>query len=65
MKPLSLFKSFFGTLILVTFLVFSCKQKAPVDLQITQMDHEEVKKRAAEIESTVTPTLAEGLSMRL
>lgn len=52
--------------LIVSFL-FSCKEKekAPEDLQITQYDHEVVKKQAAEIGATVTPTLAEGLSMKL
>jgi quinoprotein glucose dehydrogenase len=52
------------SLVIPTILI-SCQEKkedAPVDLQITQFDHDVVKNMASEIEATVTPTLSEGLS---
>lgn len=67
MRLKALFKSIFLPSFLTVSILFSCKEKekAPVDLQITQYDHEVVKNMAAEIESKVTPTLAEGLSIKL
>lgn len=46
-------------------LIFSCQEKEPTDLRIHQMDAAEVKRMATEIEGSVTPTLKEGLSMKL
>lgn len=52
---------------LCIIIFWSCK-KSPsesVDLRIKQLDHDEVRKMASEIESTMNPTLKEGLSMSL
>ncbi|MCL6260169.1 HEAT repeat domain-containing protein [Aquiflexum sp. TKW24L] len=67
MKLQPLFTGLFFQSLLISTLLISCKEKetTPVDLQITQYDHEVVKKQAAEIEATVTPTLSEGLSLKL
>lgn len=51
-------------LILIAF-GFSCAKKSPKDLRIKQMDPEEVKSLTSTIESMVSPTLAEGLSLSL
>lgn len=47
--------------------VFGCqeKTKSPEDLRITQMDHDEVRRMADEIEASMNPTLADGLTMSL
>ncbi|MDX5479519.1 MAG: heme-binding protein, partial [Cyclobacteriaceae bacterium] len=52
---------------LCIIIFWSCKKSPsePVDLRIKQMDHEEVRKMASEIESTMNPTLKDGLSMSL
>ena len=52
-------------LLLVTF--WSCKTspEAPIDLRIKQMDHEEVRLMAQEIEEASSPTLKDGLSMSI
>jgi quinoprotein glucose dehydrogenase len=52
---------------LLAVIFWSCKSspEAPVDLRIKQMDHEEVKSMAQEIEEASSPTLKEGLSMSI
>ncbi|RZS97254.1 HEAT repeat domain-containing protein [Cecembia calidifontis] len=52
---------------LIVIIFWSCKKSPsePVDLRIKQMDHEEVRKMAEEIESASNPTLKEGLSMSI
>ncbi len=57
----------FGMAFLLGFssVIFSCQKKEPVDLRIQQMDGEKVRRMATEIEASVTPTLKEGLSMKL
>lgn len=46
---------------------FSCQEKAksPEELHIIQMDHDEVRKMADEIESSLSPQLADGLTMSI
>ncbi|MFD2200749.1 DUF7133 domain-containing protein [Shivajiella indica] len=48
-------------------IFWSCKKSPsePIDLRIKQMDHVEVKSMAAEIESSMNPTLKEGLNMSI
>jgi quinoprotein glucose dehydrogenase len=59
----------FGRSLLPMFLMmaFACqeKPKSSEELHITQMDHEEVRKMASEIEATMNPQLSEGLTMSL
>jgi quinoprotein glucose dehydrogenase len=63
MNPIAIIKRTVYFLILSVWFFYSCKQKETVDLRIKQLDHEEVKKMAAEIESSTNPTLKEGLTM--
>ena len=46
-------------------LLIACKEKGPADKRITQLDSLENATLARGIESGVTPTLADGLAMRL
>ncbi|MGC1240309.1 MAG: HEAT repeat domain-containing protein, partial [Chryseosolibacter sp.] len=56
-------KNIVSVLLLLAFA--ACKDNGPADKRITQMDSLENARMAKAIESTVSPTLAEGLSMRL
>jgi quinoprotein glucose dehydrogenase len=65
MNPMTIIKRTMFLLILAVTFFYSCKQKEKeiVDLRIKQLDHEEVKNMAAEIEAATNPTLKEGLTM--
>jgi hypothetical protein len=51
--------AFFPVLIL-----WSCK-KDPVDTRIVQMDPEETARQAKDIEGTIKPEIAEGLTLQI
>ncbi|RPA69703.1 heme-binding protein [Cyclobacteriaceae bacterium YHN15] len=65
MNPMTIIKRTMFLLILAVTFFYSCKQKVKeiVDLRIKQLDHEEVKNMAEEIEAATNPTLKEGLTM--
>ena len=52
-------------LISIVLIVGACKDKGPADKRITQLDSLEIGKQTAAIESSVSPTLADGLTLRL
>ena len=57
---------FLGTLSILFLTVFSaCKEKEPVDLQITTLTKEEIAIQAEAARNSVTPVLAEGLKMEV
>lgn len=52
--------------VLISSLVFAgCKDNGPTDKRITQLDSLENANMARDIEAAVTPTLAEGMAMRV
>ncbi|HEX8038510.1 MAG TPA: HEAT repeat domain-containing protein [Chryseosolibacter sp.] len=57
------FKNIF--LIALLLSIAACKDNGPADKRIKQMDSVETATLARSVESTVTPTLAEGLVMKL
>src|SRR5687768_9036281 len=57
-------RSIYGILF-ISFLLLSCNGDGPSNKRITQMDSLQNANMAREIESGVSPTLAEGISLRL
>jgi quinoprotein glucose dehydrogenase len=67
MNTIVKFLSFCSLIGVSTCIFWSC-QKAPdepVDLRIKQLDHDEVKRMAEELEAAASPILKEGLSMSI
>lgn len=53
------------TFSVLLILIAGCRDKGPADKRIKQMDPQQAAQLAKSIENTVTPTLADGLTLRL